>query len=348
MSKRIFYWDNLKYLLITFVVLGHFIDPLTDGNSYARRVFLFIYSFHVPLFVFISGVFYSSNNLKAKVLFYIYTGFAMKALNLLSNVLIRGMRPHFELLGDKAAPWYLFSLAAFMIIRYILRDINKWFGLGFALILGCYIGYDASIGDSFYLSRILVFFPFYMAGSMVDPDNFPKRIKEKWWYYLAALCVIVLLFYSCNYQIHRLYKYRHLLTGRNPFSESVLTYGFFARLGCYTVSTFVGLSVMILTPCMKLPLISVWGRSTLCVFFWHKFFYYLFERFTPMFWLFNYGVGGMVIYMIIAAALTALLSAIKWFSFPIKQIQKLCYWSADKNRSSFKTEFVDRNMKEMN
>ena len=327
MSKRVVYWDNLKYLLITFVVLGHFIDPLTGGNNYARRVFLFVYSFHVPLFMFVSGVFYSSSNLKSKVLFYICTGFIMKLLNLISDVFLRGINPQFDLLGDKAAPWYLFALAAFLLLRYMIRDKNKWFFLGFAILLGCLAGYDSSLGDKFYLSRIIVFFPFYLAGSMIDRNCLPRRIKSHWACYAGAVCVMIILFYACNYHVSELYKYRHLMTGRNPFSDSVVSYGFYARLGCYAVSSVVGLAVMILTPNGRIPYISSWGRYTLCVFFWHKFFYFLLARFFPISDWFARGVIGQLTYMLTAVVLTAVLSAVGWFAFPVQHIKKLCYMS---------------------
>ena len=33
MSNRIALWDNLKFILITLVVAGHFADQLTDYSS---------------------------------------------------------------------------------------------------------------------------------------------------------------------------------------------------------------------------------------------------------------------------------------------------------------------------
>lgn len=45
------YWDTLKGLLILLVILGHCGTALSDG------LLSVIYSFHMPLFVFISGYF---------------------------------------------------------------------------------------------------------------------------------------------------------------------------------------------------------------------------------------------------------------------------------------------------
>ena len=57
------YWDNLKFILIYCVVLGHCLGCCTtSGLSVA--LWDFVYLFHIPLFVFISGRFSNiqSNN----------------------------------------------------------------------------------------------------------------------------------------------------------------------------------------------------------------------------------------------------------------------------------------------
>ena len=53
-SNRLFYVDNLRGFLIILVVLGHCIQHL-DIDFDHNIVFRYIYSFHMPLFMFISG-----------------------------------------------------------------------------------------------------------------------------------------------------------------------------------------------------------------------------------------------------------------------------------------------------
>ena len=50
------YADFLKYLLIWLVVLGHFINFYQYTRGFGG-VYIWIYTFHMPLFVFISGYF---------------------------------------------------------------------------------------------------------------------------------------------------------------------------------------------------------------------------------------------------------------------------------------------------
>jgi len=59
--------DFLKGLSIFFVLWGHCIQYLTLGqwDFFEDKAFIFIYSFHMPLFIMISGyLFYESCNKK--------------------------------------------------------------------------------------------------------------------------------------------------------------------------------------------------------------------------------------------------------------------------------------------
>lgn len=56
MGKRIALWDNLKLFLIL-VVLGHLSFDYFDSSQMFRTISMVIYTFHMPAFVFISGLF---------------------------------------------------------------------------------------------------------------------------------------------------------------------------------------------------------------------------------------------------------------------------------------------------
>lgn len=50
------YFDNVKYLAVVLVVLGHAWHPLT-GSRLVDTAHLFVYAFHMPLFIVIAGYF---------------------------------------------------------------------------------------------------------------------------------------------------------------------------------------------------------------------------------------------------------------------------------------------------
>ena len=52
-AERDYQFDNIRLLLIFFVVFGHLLESFAIGSLLYR----FIYSFHMPVFIFINGYF---------------------------------------------------------------------------------------------------------------------------------------------------------------------------------------------------------------------------------------------------------------------------------------------------
>ena len=82
MKERIVLWDNIKFILITLVVIGHLADEFTINSNAYKSIFLFIYSFHMPAFIFISGLFHNEKNILKKCIFYSSIGFLYKIISL--------------------------------------------------------------------------------------------------------------------------------------------------------------------------------------------------------------------------------------------------------------------------
>ena len=65
MGKRIEYIDFIKGICIFIVVWGHSIQNMGDGNDFwTNPVHEFICSFHMPIFMLVSGFFFSKSNPK--------------------------------------------------------------------------------------------------------------------------------------------------------------------------------------------------------------------------------------------------------------------------------------------
>ena len=64
-QARIKYWDLLKGIAIFLVVWGHTIQYGGSGSIFFdNKAFIFIYSFHMPLFLLISGYFLCCSSFK--------------------------------------------------------------------------------------------------------------------------------------------------------------------------------------------------------------------------------------------------------------------------------------------
>ena len=56
-ANRSSYWDNIKGLLMLLVVFAHILFELQDTSGTINSTVDYIYMFHMPAFVFISGYF---------------------------------------------------------------------------------------------------------------------------------------------------------------------------------------------------------------------------------------------------------------------------------------------------
>ena len=110
MEKRIFLFDNLKFFLILTVVIGHFIDYITKSSHMMSGLFLFIYSFHMPFFIYLAGLFHSNHNIKNRCVSFIAIGFSMKILFALCRMIFFH-KASFSLLSDSGLPWFMFAMA---------------------------------------------------------------------------------------------------------------------------------------------------------------------------------------------------------------------------------------------
>lgn len=327
-------FDNVKFFLIVTVVMGHTIDYFTDQYPLMRGIYLFIYTFHMPLFLFISGLFQKRYTERRglnmeRILSLCILGFFLKLLDAAVLVVCKDSTP-FELLTGDSVPWFMFAMAAFLGITYILRNLKPHLAMLLCILLGCFVGYDASIGDHLYLSRIVVFLPFYLAGYYLEPLQVLRFARRK---EIRILSVVVLaaIICICVKNLDWAYQFRHLLTGRNAFNDWDIAHGgWISRFLCYCITVLSGLAILSLIPNVRIPLISSWGKRTLQVYFWHRGILWLLMYFGMEKWLLAQKNAGIVIILCIPLVLSAVLS-LKCFSYPVDYLMHHSFVREKKN-----------------
>ncbi len=313
-KKRIPLWDNLRFLLIVCVVVGHFIDQINCGPY--RSLFFFITIFHMPLFIFVSGLFHSNRNIFPKMLSY----FAIYILLKIAIYSVRkafGTNVDFLVFEEMGVPWFMFALAVFLGLTYLLRNINLKFILFFNLLLALFSGFDKNVADFLVMSRLIVYYPFYLVGVMVSRQDLEKLHEKR--IVRAASCVVLMICaVVCLFFCDKIYFLRHMFTGRNPFADSVVQHGELYRLLCYTVTFIVGFSVIMVTPACSLGPVTTWGSRTLQVYFWHQPLLYVLLGFD-LHTLICATSPGKIAWILVAVAITVILS-FRIFRFPTSQI----------------------------
>ena len=321
MSNRIALWDNLKFILITLVVAGHFADQLTDYSSIYSSIYLFIYAFHMPLFIFISGYFHSDRNTTKKVLFYTSLGFLYKIVSFLIDRLNGDSQYIFNLLADSGLAWFMFVLAIYTFVLFLLKDQNKKFILIGSIILACFAGYDKSIGDFLYLSRAIIFFPFYILGTMMKSFDILEFKRKYPLLKVFALLIFVTWVILCITKVDTLYGLRYMFSGRQPFPDGIISFGPIVRLACYIISAVLGISLILLTTSKKIKWISDFGKNTINVYFWHLNLFYIFKSFIDFNSIYSSFSFGFIVYTIATITVTVILST-KSFNFPVNILKK--------------------------
>lgn len=326
-NERIYKFDNIKFLAILLVVVGHVISPYVGKSDMFKSLFIFIYTFHMPLFIFISGLFQKrfsdTNKLKLnKVTFYVALGFLLKLYVYVARV-IADVKPRVNIFGDSNISWFMFVMAMFMVTAYLTRKVHPAVMLCVSLALGCVSGYFDFIDDTLYLSRFLVYLPFYLLGYYMTPQLLIK-IEKHFVSKIVSGLSMLLYFIMCFRNLDFVYQLRRLFTGKNPFSTLPFeNCGFQHRLLCYLISALMCLAVFCFIPNIKVPIISKMGANTLSVYFWHNPLIELLSA-TPFFaFMFDFGDPMYKILLLTFALLLTLILSLNIFMVPLKALSKL-------------------------
>lgn len=118
MQLRNFKIDNIRFILIYLVVLGHFLE-LVPGKT-ASDIYKIIYSFHMPAFLFITG-FFAYFNRKKIILTLIYPYIVFQILYQLFDTFVLSNSPQFSVTFGQ--PYWLLWYLLVTIFCYLLLPL---------------------------------------------------------------------------------------------------------------------------------------------------------------------------------------------------------------------------------
>lgn len=184
--------DNAKGILITLVVIGHMLLPIQGTTRGVTNFFYMIYAFHMPAFVFISGLlaqriytrvpkstvgYFNGRRWCSTLRLYLLFQFIL----FFSEIPAYGRTTRFpDFLHTSGAPWYLLALLLWYLMipffagcRGIPCSLIAWILLTILSLAGGYLasGALAGIGDFLALDRVIAFAPFFFAGYFIGPER---------------------------------------------------------------------------------------------------------------------------------------------------------------------------------
>lgn len=277
MKERVAYFDNAKIILMVCVVFGHFTEPMVEESSIMKTLFLFIYSFHMPAFIFVSGYFssgiYKRGKLFKLIRSFLLTYVIVQLVFIYFVKLIKVGNYQYTLKTPAYIYWYLFALFIWSIAIIILHFIEEKWGIKTEIfivasfILGFLAGYFESISWEFSLSRIIVFFPFFLLGYYFKKQGLEVKtvFKYKW---IPVLIVCIGLFLTIQYHDISI----KWVWCSVPYSQLQVT-GMAAMLGrllLYVVQIMMMFSVLMLIPSGKKRYTKL-GSMTMTIYLLHGF-----------------------------------------------------------------------------
>ncbi len=168
-KSRDSYFDNAKFILIFLVVFGHILRSFINGNEFMLHLYKFIYTFHMPAFILVSG--YFAKNFKRKgyvkklavkliIPYLIFQGIYSVFYYLIQDESMASVNP----IDPQWSLWFLVSLFFWNLSLYPFTKSPKMWALGASRGLAVMIGYLDFISETLSLSRTFVFLPMFLVG----------------------------------------------------------------------------------------------------------------------------------------------------------------------------------------
>ena len=276
--KRNYLVDNLKVVLIFFVVFGHVIEFYIKDNYILRTLYIYVYIFHMPLFIYISG--YLSKNfykMKRKAIRNLLIPYIIFNMIWYTAVYIGTNRVMFSLISPGWTLWYLLSLFFWRIsLKYLVKVKHI---LIISFIVGAIVGIFPNIGNALSISRTIVFLPFFLLGYHTKEDDLFKISDFN--KTLSRVGVVAFLFLAIYIVETNLFDYKFLYYSYSFSDLGVsLLKGIILRFMLYLSSIIFNICVISLVPNKKLFYSSL-GKATMNIYVFHIYLVMLVYFFIP-------------------------------------------------------------------
>ncbi|MBR3100333.1 MAG: acyltransferase family protein [Muribaculaceae bacterium] len=262
--------DGLKFLMIYCVVLAHI-----RYNDYGLHLTRIIFSFHMPVFVFLSGYLTSlhanatkqSAWLKQTLMIFLFAQIAHSALSLCFSYAASYW--HGEPFNTSLLTWKMLIVPAFTLwylICLVYWRLTLWLLPRYAsgttlLIISVFLALASGfvpIDRAFAFQRAFAFFPFFVVGVMFKKHNLTPLLERIGVGYAIAGIIIC-----------------WIVAWHLPVYMPAVHYDGWHDLAMRSVQTVLAMCLCLmiyrLSRCVGLECFSKWGTYTLWIYIGHSF-----------------------------------------------------------------------------
>lgn len=185
------WFDNAKMALVTLVVIGHSWTLLPE-NAFNDTVYDFLYAFHVPAFVFVTGYLSRSFTWERGRMWRLFRTvavpyFIFESLLAVFRIYVGGEELE-SLFTDPHWPmWYLSALFFWRLLTPIFRPMPAAVAVAVAISLVA----GAWAGDTLDMARVLGLLPFFVMGLKATPERL-DLLRAAWVKKTAVVTLVAL------------------------------------------------------------------------------------------------------------------------------------------------------------
>ncbi|MDJ0339112.1 acyltransferase family protein [Cryobacterium sp. PH31-O1] len=283
-KRRVPLWDNARWIAVTLVVIGHAILKLIGEADAGYALYLFIYAFHVPVFVAVSGYFAKSGSPDARQMHRLLTDIVLPYL-IFETIwtTLRWVLGGKFVLDYSTASWTLWFLLALLFWRIALPYLVLLrYPLLISIVISIGAGYLPNIDGTFTLSRTLGLLPFFVFGWklrqwLLTDTWLGLRAGLVWRWRAGAISLFAALYLIISLNIHTL---RDLQVRRFLLYDEA--YGVFDYsqfwAGSIRLAVMVLAFALIVAFLMLIPRRTTWftslGAATMYIYLLHTFVLY--------------------------------------------------------------------------
>ncbi|MDC3417324.1 acyltransferase family protein [Aquibacillus salsiterrae] len=269
--------DNAKVVLIFFVVFGHVIQPFKAELKEIEVLYNWIYFFHMPAFILLSGLFakgiadkgYLAKLFKRLIIPYVVFHFFYTLYYYLST---GADGWEWTVLNPQWSLWFLLSLFFWHLMIIVFKKIPTSLSVIIAIEIGLIAGFINEIGYTLSLSRTFVFFPFFLIGYFLT-DKHLLALKRTW---IKGLAILILTSVAVGLFLAPSFPPEWILATTSYEQLNAAGVGALARFAFYILSILMIGSVIAWVPETSNRFTHI-GQKTMYVYLLHGVFIYLFR-----------------------------------------------------------------------
>lgn len=199
-TNRIAYLDAVKLVTIYLVILGHVTQMMVQGWTVGARLWQPIYSFHMSLFMLVSGYFVSNKTLRLSFAEMVKTKSLQLLLPVVTCTVVCCIYLYFarddvsfrdEIIGNS---WFLKTLFVYYVLFWLVKrtGLNDWL----LFVCSCTFLFIVPLGSTL---QVNLLWPYFWGGYFLKKYNVLEKLTGSW---RVALLFLLLFMGAYALQCH--------------------------------------------------------------------------------------------------------------------------------------------------